>query len=112
MVSVEVDIFSGMPNPEWILPDATVPVFQAKLSGLPRSAEQLRPGNLGYRGLIIRMRDGTDQEIRVQNGLVDVAGSVFLDKQRAFERWLVTTGRTFVDEDILQIIEADLRESP
>src|SRR4029453_8944325 len=53
-IVVEIDIFSGMPNPDWILPAGDATEFLARLSGLQKTATRPRSANLGYRGLVVR----------------------------------------------------------
>ena len=89
-VAVEVDIFSGMPNPAWTLSDAQASVFVAKLSTLIETEAQPRFNHLGYRGLIARIQQGIHEEVRLHGGLVEVRGRIstfFTDPDRALERW-------------------------
>ena len=53
-VEVEVDIFSGMPNPRWTLSEADADVFLSKLAGLQKAVARPRSVNLGYRGLVVQ----------------------------------------------------------
>jgi hypothetical protein len=100
-----------MPNPAWTLSDAEASVFVAKLSTLIETEAQPRFNNLGYRGLIARIQQGDHREVRLQDGLVEVRGriSTFLsDPDRALERWLLATGRRFVDEEVFKIIAVEV----
>jgi len=113
-VDVEIDIFSGMPNPVWTLTDAQATELLAKLAALQETEAKPRSSHLGYRGLIIRIQQEADQEIYIQKGFVEVGGTrastFFSDPNRSLERWLLATGRAFVDRDVLAVIEADLKE--
>ena len=113
-VAVEVDIFSGRPNPGWTLSEADATTFRSKLSGLQKTAARSLSANLGYRGLVITMPQETATKIHVQNGVVEVSGSTpssfFLDPQRSLERWLVGTGREFLSSGILEAIDVDLKK--
>jgi len=112
-VEVELDIFSGMPNPVWTLADAQSSAFVAKLSALRGTEARPRSDGLGYRGLIVRIRQGTGREVRVRGGLVEIidgseGASTFLsDPDRGLERWLLSTGRRFVDDHIFRRIDVD-----
>ena len=116
IVNVEIDMFSGMPNPVWTLTDAQATEFLAKLADLQETEAKHRSSNLGYRGLIVRMQPGAEQEIHIQNGFVEVGGTMamastfFSDPNRSLERWLLVTGRAFVDRDVLEVIETILKE--
>ena len=107
-VEVELDVFSGMPNPAWTLSKEQATEFLAKLAELQETEPKSRFSGLGYRGLIIRTQQGLDRELHIQNGFLEVGGGFFLDQGRSLERWLVGTGRKFVDKNVLEVVEADL----
>ena len=88
-VAVEVDIFSGMPNPGWTLSEADATTFRSKVSGLQKTAARSRSANLGYRGLVITMPQETATKIYVQNGVVEVSDSpgTFFLPQRSRPRF-------------------------
>jgi hypothetical protein len=113
-VEVEVDIFSGMPNPCWTLSEADAAVFLSKLAGLEKAAARPRSANLGYRGLVVRMAQEAGRKIYIQNGVIEVSegtsSTFFLDPQRSLERWLIGTGRKFLSHEILEAIEDDLQK--
>jgi len=64
-VRVELDVFSGLPNPTWelALPDVTDIV--AKIGSLPRADVRVAVPDLGYRGFLLST---SDDEIRVFRG--------------------------------------------
>jgi hypothetical protein len=111
-VEVELDIFSGRPNPTWVLTNAEADSFTKQLAALsPTSAAELS-GNLGYRGFIIKYAQGAEtQTIRLQHGIVIISKGVtnvyVYDQDRVLERWLLTTGRPHLKIDIFQIVERD-----
>jgi hypothetical protein len=116
IVDVEVDIFSGMPNPHWTLSEADAAVFLDRLSALsalePAAARPLS-AHLGYRGLVVRMPQEADREISIQHGFMELrdgtSRSFFLDAQRALERWLIGTGRKRLSREVLEAIDTDLQ---
>lgn len=116
-VEVELDIFSGVPNPVWTLRDAEVIEFRAKVSELQETESKSRSNGLGYRGLVVRIRQGSPQEMRIHNGFVEASqgrassNTLLLDSSRSLERWLLAIGRAFVEDDIYAVIEADLGDS-
>ena len=56
-VEVELDIFSGRPNPKWNLSGLRVRQLEERLEGLePVQADE--PHALGYRGFVIRTKSG------------------------------------------------------
>jgi hypothetical protein len=111
---VELDIFSGMPNPTWVLTNADADNFVKKLSALPQAPAKELSGNLGYRGFIIQCIQGADaQLIRIQNGTVHISEGVTTihayDEDRELERWLLATGRPHLKSEIFEITEREFR---
>jgi hypothetical protein len=111
---VELDIFSGMPNPTWILTNAEADSFVKQLAALPQAPASELSGNLGYRGFIVQCTQGADaQLIHIQKGNVHIskdATNVYaFDKDRELERWLLNTGRPHLKDEIFQIVERELR---
>jgi hypothetical protein len=68
-VEVELDIFSGRPNPRWSLSGRRVTELEERLAGL-EPVPAAEPQGLGYRGLVIRSKSGT--QIRAFNSVVTV----------------------------------------
>jgi len=111
---VELDIFSGMPNPTWTLTDREADRFTQRLAALPPAQARALSGNLGYRGFIVQCTQGTDtQSIRIQRGLVQISkndGTVYAaDPDRGLERQLLDTGKPYLESDIVQIVEREVR---
>ncbi|MFM0016729.1 hypothetical protein PQR46_43360 [Paraburkholderia sediminicola] len=111
---VELDIFSGMPNPSWVLTEPELDSFLERLAALPRRAAGELAGNLGYRGFIVQLTQGNEVEVvSVQRGLVQRsrgAVSVYAhDENRELERWLVSTGRPHIENSLFQAVERDFR---
>ena len=66
VTEVELDVFSGRPNPKWTMTEKSVAIWQ-QVEASP-SAESLdEPNHLGYRGFVLRR--GTT-EARVYNGWI------------------------------------------
>ena len=113
-VEVELDIFSGMPNPTWVLTDDEADSFLKQLAALPPGTARELSGNLGYRGFIVQTAQGADtQLIRIQNGIVHIskdATNVYADdKDRKLERWLLDTGKPHLKTELFQMAERELR---
>jgi hypothetical protein len=111
-VEAELDIFSGMPNPRWTLTDAEADSFVKRLAVLSSTSGAELSGNLGYRGFIVHVMQGVNvQLVRVQAGVVHItkgATNVYVyDENRELERWLLTTGRTHLKNELLQIVERE-----
>ena len=111
---VELDIFSGMPNPTWILTNAEADSFMKQLAALPQTSARELSGNLGYRGFIVQCTQGADaQLIRIQDGTVHISKGVTnvyaYDEDRKWERWLLNTGRPHLKNELFQIAEREFR---
>ena len=109
---VELDIFSGMPNPTWALTDAEEDSFLKRLAALTPGFSRELSDNLGYRGFIVQCTQGDNvQLIRVQKGTVQIsdgATQVYAsDKNRELERWLLSTGKAHVDDQLFKIAERE-----
>jgi hypothetical protein len=111
---VELDIFSGMPNPTWSLMDDEADRFVKQLTTLPHTSARKLAGNLGYRGFIVQCTRGAGtQVVRIQTGtvqMVDGATTTFaLDEMRRLERWLLDTGKPHMRPEIFQIADRELK---
>jgi hypothetical protein len=111
---VELDIFSGMPNPMWVLTNAAADYFLKQLAALPLISARELSGNLGYRGFIVQCTEGDNTRwIRVQNGIVHISEgetNVYAyDKDRELEHWVLNTGRPHLKDKIYQIAEREFR---
>ena len=109
---VELDIFSGMPNPVWILTDAEAASFVKKMAALSRTTATEISGKLGYRGFIVRLTEDAETHfIRVQFGAVHVSkGTTNLylkDEHRELERWLLNSGRPHLESELWQIADRE-----
>ena len=66
-VRVELDVFSGRPNPHWELPQSEASEIAEKLASLPQVDVQVHIPGLGYRGFLLHT---DNQAIRVYRGYV------------------------------------------
>lgn len=107
-MQVEVDMFSGIPNPHWELTVQESREFAQRFQSLSthQGAGSVNEG-LGYRGLIVRERTEEvegDREIVISNGLVvarrNGKSKQFTDKNRALEKWLIQTGAGRLDDEL------------
>jgi hypothetical protein len=73
-MTVELDVYSGRPNPTWSLSAAEAEQIAGLLKDLPRTAAGAAEG-LGYRGFVLRMSDpagATSKSVRVSTGVVTI----------------------------------------
>ena len=113
-VEVELDIFSGMPNPAYALTDAEAETFLHRLAAAPPGPPTELSGNLGYRGFIVQVIEGADsQVIHIQNGAIHVsngtAKTYARDGNRELERWLLDTAKPHLKNEVLQAVQREIR---
>lgn len=86
-MEIELDAFSGRPNPKWLASPEQAASLSKVLLSLPEAPSEPQPSHLGYRGFIIRDQS---QQTRVYRGhvFVTVAGSTrsFTDSARLEEQ--------------------------
>jgi hypothetical protein len=120
-VEAELDIFSGNPNPVWILSGADGILFLKKLAMLPRASARGLHDNLGYRGFIVKVINETGEGlvrislVRIQNGTVQISQNnttvYYSDQDRHLERWLLNSGKPTLRSDLFKMVERDFLEN-
>ena len=111
---VELDIFSGMPNPTWVLTDAEAESFMRQVSALRQIPTKTLSSNLGYRGFIVHTTRGSDKQlIYVQSGIALILEgekkTSATDEGRKLERWLLNSGKPHLKSDVFGLVEHQLR---
>jgi hypothetical protein len=87
-MQVELDAFSGRPNPRWELTDADGDELRRLEGRLERSgAEPPEPPGLGYRGFLY---GEAGRNTRAYKGYIVAPDGVLADPQRRIERFLLT----------------------
>jgi hypothetical protein len=115
-MNVEVDLYSGRPNPCFHLKPAEVAELMRWLATLPPSSDRaMLRERLGYRGLRIHAgaTDSPVVEMVVSNGLIVVrdrsgAERLLEDPHRGVERWLVEAGAASLDPGVVMVVRQDL----
>ncbi len=109
MVIVELDLYSGAPNPRWTLDAATSRALDDAVAQLEAAdTGAMRPTQLGYRGLIVRDERAIDERLFVGGGHVFIDGRVRIDTESRIERWLLASAVGRIDAPLLR----SLREGP
>ena len=119
IMQVELDVYSGRPNPQWNLTSQEATEFVKRFKALTRDqgASSAVEG-LGYRGLIVTKFneniEGYDQ-VALYNGLVvakqNNQSKRFTDQNRKLERWLFQTGKGRLDQALYdQISQQNMSE--
>ena len=111
---VELDAFSGRPNPVWELTEAQSLELLTRLRNLPPGVGIGREG-LGYRGLIVTADHsevgGFDRIVISEGTVVGARGTReerFRDADRALERWLFHTASRHLEPDLYSMIAQEL----
>lgn len=107
---VELDIFSGRPNPAWPLDAKQARALLLLLRDPPSPPPEPRGGEgLGYRGLLVTTQpdqDAVEGSLTIRDGWVVLTGPQgswgYRDDDRTIERWLLETGRPWLDADLLK----------
>jgi hypothetical protein len=105
-VEIVLDMFSGRPNPTWVLDSKQESELIQRLSALPSagSFETVEPPALGYRGLLLQITHGQQKHsepIRVYGGTVRQVGKILEDDARALEKWLLQTGASTIQGELI-----------
>ena len=116
ILQVELDAFSGRPNPRWDLTQTQAAEFLARLRKLQQAQSSFpRSDGLGYRGFIVSGNEGmldSYNDARVYRGIVFARRGkreeIFADSERSLERWLLESARGHVDESALKYIESEI----
>jgi len=75
-IRIELDVFSGRPNPGWVLENAEVDTINHMLQNLPPCKTPVPTDGLGYRGFILyREEEGKKETIHVYNNMVSLEGN-------------------------------------
>jgi hypothetical protein len=108
-VRVTLGIYSGRPDPSWILADAEAAALEAALAALPRAVGTPPVGGLGYHGFTIDRPGGP---VVAYRGAVAPPGegerALLADPARTIERLLVETARPHVTGNELTEVERSL----
>jgi hypothetical protein len=115
-MQVELDIFSGRPNPVWELSAQESREFIHRFQALPQQENNvLMAEGLGYRGMIITRLEhplAEYNEVFVSSGIVvanyNDRSKQWIDQNREFEKWLLQTGRASLDEALYEQVVQQL----
>lgn len=105
--SAELSIFSGLPDPQWLLSSTEAQQFYAILSSLPRLG-QTPPAtpSLGFRGVIIR--NEADSSYVIYKGYVWslAAGTTTVqqDTDQVLRAWLLKTSQAHLPTDLYELL--------
>ena len=93
--TVIVDVFSGLPNPQWTIAGDIVVQLKMMLAHLAHFHGAVpQPPGLGFRGFILEFSpdEGISGPLRVFGGYVAGPHEAWVDSDHALERWLLEQG--------------------
>jgi hypothetical protein len=97
--AVELDIYSGRPNPIWTLEPALASDLISRIACLNSTGKAVECSqNLGYRGFIVQFLDAGSnaiQTVRACSGIIEVTNATgsgyYADPQKQVELWLLAS---------------------
>jgi hypothetical protein len=107
-ITVELDIFSGRPNPSWELRGEQAQTLLHMLEGIRRSSAARRfrsPPDLGYRGLYLRV--GAPPQLstwHVFDGNLEHEGQFFDDSARTVEAYVFRSMPGQLSKDLSAVL--------
>lgn len=115
MVSVELDIFSGRPNPTWRLADSEAELLFEQLgdSSVALLSPDLVESKLGYRGLLVTLDAVEAQRLggATRTTQFRIRSGIAVDTDEVTERWLLGTApATAVESDVRGAAEDGITE--
>jgi hypothetical protein len=108
-LKIELDAFSGRPNPTWKLNTDEETRLEQMAMNLPtrEDATELATG-LGYRGIIIRGCKYFD-EIIVSMGVVQAGDYQWSDIDKKVELFLLNTSKPHIESGVYEMIISQIR---
>ena len=113
---IELDIFSGRPNPTWDLSAADTATLTGIIGSLPPSSPVDLPTPLGYRGFLVSVSEPELRPVvtmRAYQGVVEYQGyetRYYADPDKQVERWLLATARPQIDTQLYDSLLAEIGE--
>lgn len=116
MYSVELDIFSGLPNPSWVLSDEEEKELIDRVMADPSQAMPVSAttGELGYRGYVISAFNDVEEGQKLKLPTQFRIGGLF-DKDKAASLWLLETSEkpdTSVDDFLRDLAKESIETLP
>jgi hypothetical protein len=89
---IEIDVFSGRPNPAWDLAPAQARAL-AELVRMPHERLPAPPPSdeLGFRGFVVTLHNGAVERVRVVGSAVDDGRGGFRDPDKHIEAFILST---------------------
>jgi len=118
MFNITLDVFSGRPNPTWVLTKEQGLFFLNNVSQIKPTTENLQnyPEKiLGYRGFIVDEKGDKGLPLKrfeIYNGAIKAFSNdsyyILKDKDFRLEKWLLQTGYNHIDNDTFNFVKEDI----
>jgi hypothetical protein len=114
--TVELDVFSGRPNPTWTLSDEQTLALGELLGGLEHTGRSAaRFDGLGYRGFLVQLaapESRTISNLYAGNGMVEIETGgekiTYLDPDLRVEKWLLESGKPYLEAGLYDSLLEEL----
>lgn len=111
--TVELDVYSGRPNPTWDLSGSDSRALKAMLEALPAGPPAMPADALGYRGFLVRFPgEAASPGIKVRKGVVQrgtgASAKFFGDRGGRIETWLLNTGKPILSSETYEYVQKEL----
>src|SRR5216684_3151115 len=114
---VTLDVFSGLPNPTWVLSEADSQKLVERINAVETVTAQ-KPsgavGGLGYRGFLLNRTPHSVQThaaMHVHEGIIDkgINEANLISRDREIESFLLGTAPDTVHADVRKLVASELR---
>lgn len=118
ILNVTLDVFSGRPDPNWILTKDQTSNFLKNISRIkPMEKVHDNPDKvLGYRGFIVEEKSIKDEPLKrfeIYNGVIKVVTNelsyVLEDKDYQIEKWLLQNAYIHVDNSLFNFVKEEIK---
>jgi len=119
-LSVTLNVFSGRPNPVWIVPEGAADDLNRRIAAITTTSNVKPPGvlgGLGYRGFSVRRNEESDATF-IHEGVVDqgVNTPALVSGDHDLEQWLLSTAGDAVSAEVRahvqSILNAPVSDAP
>ena len=112
-LTVTLNVFSGRPNPTWVVPDEAAAELRDRVSRIA-TLSNLKPpsvlGGLGYRGFSVSHDHDAELTLNLHAGVVDRGGPspTLIADDREIERFLLSTAGGAIADEVRAHVEQSL----
>jgi len=116
--NVTLDVFSGRPNPTWVLTNEQAIFFLNNVYQIKPTTEILQnylEKILGYRGFIVDEKGDKNLPLKrfdIYDGAIKVSSNdssyILKDKDFQLEKWLLQTAYNHIDNDTFNFVKEDI----